>query len=336
MTTTTKSRIYFIMAVVMGSLTAVASRAAEEKPAEFANPAEAADYNLQGEYKGQVTLEGVEQAFGVQLVAGGEGQFNAVAYPGGLPGDGWDGGAKLEADGKREGQKITFSTGSTAELQEGELAIHNADGQLLGRLKKVHRKSRSLELPPPPGAVVLFDGSSAEAFQDGRMTEDSLLMQGATSHETFQDFRLHLEFRTPFMPAARGQGRGNSGAYMQGRYEVQILDSFGLEGRDNECGGIYEVKPPDINMAYPPLAWQTYDVEFTAARYDESGKKTADARMTVRQNGVLIHNDVGIPRATRGNTVPDGPQPGPLYLQDHGNPVRFRNIWIVKRDAEAK
>lgn len=328
--------INFMLAVVLGALWAVSSQAAEERPAKFASPQEAEDFQLQGEYKGTVTLDGVEQDFGVQLVAGGDRQFDAVAYPGGLPGEGWDGGSKIKAEGERTGETIEFDSGGTAELQDGELVVHGADGQLIGRLKNVHRKSRTLEMPPPPGAVVLFDGSSAEAFENGRMTDDGLLRQGVTSHEMFQDFRLHLEFRTPFMPAARGQGRGNSGAYMQGRYEVQILDSFGLEGRDNECGGIYEVKPPDVNMAYPPLSWQTYDVEFTAAQYDENSKKTSDARMTVRHNGVLIHNDVSIPGPTRGSTVPAGPQPGPLYLQEHGSPVHFRNIWILKRDADAE
>jgi hypothetical protein len=183
---------------------------------------------------------------------------------------------------------------------------------------------------PPAGAVVLFDGSSPEAFKGGRMTEDGLLMEGVTSHDTFGSHTLHVEFLLPFMPQARGQGRGNSGFYAQGRYEVQILDSFGLEGRDNECGGIYSVGPPKVNMCLPPLSWQTYDVDFTAAEYQD-GKKVKDAVITVRHNGVLIHKDQKVDHATTAHRLPEGPDPGPIYLQNHGNPVRFRNIWVVPR-----
>ncbi|MBM3498567.1 MAG: DUF1080 domain-containing protein [Armatimonadetes bacterium] len=144
---------------------------------------------------------------------------------------------------------------------------------------------------------------------------------------TFGDHELHLEFRTPFEPDARGQGRGNSGVYLQGRYEVQVLDSYGLEGRDNECGGMYSVKAPDVNMCAPPLQWQTYDVEFRAERVDAAGNRE-NPRMTVYHNGVLIHDDVEI-------TVPSTPgglgEAGGLLLQDHGNRLRFRNIWVVER-----
>ncbi|HID22602.1 MAG TPA: DUF1080 domain-containing protein, partial [Planctomycetaceae bacterium] len=192
-------------------------------------------------------------------------------------------------------------------------------------------KSPTLGKKPPAGAVVLFDGTATDKFVKARMTEDGLLMQGAVSKVRFGSCTIHLEFRTPFMPYARGQGRGNSGCYVQGRYEIQILDSFGLEGRDNECGGIYRVRAPSVNMCLPPLSWQTYDIELTAAEYDKDGKKIKPARITVYHNGVLIHKDVELPGPTPGNIVPEGPEPGPLFLQDHGNPVRFRNIWILEK-----
>ncbi len=152
-----------------------------------------------------------------------------------------------------------------------------------------------------------------------------------TSKQKFKAFKLHMEFQLSYMPEARGQGRSNSGVYMQGRYEVQILDSFGLEGKNNECGGIYEVSAPKVNMCYPPLAWQTYDIDFTPATFDDDGKKTANARITARHNGVLIQDDVEVPHATRAAPVKEGPDPGPIYIQDHGNPVRLRNIWLVEK-----
>ena len=132
------------------------------------------------------------------------------------------------------------------------------------------------------------------------------------------------------MPTARGQARGNSGVYLQGRYEVQVLDSFGLAGEDNECGGIYQVSRPRVNMTLPPLQWQTYDIDFTAARFDSAGEKTANARLTVRHNGVLIHDDLELPGTTGGGD-PEGPEPGALHLQDHWNPVFYRNVWVLPR-----
>jgi len=178
---------------------------------------------------------------------------------------------------------------------------------------------------------VLFNGRTANKFEGGKLTDDGFLEQGITSKQKFGSFKLHMEFKLSYMPYARGQGRSNSGCYMQGRYEVQILDSFGLEGKNNECGGIYTIKDAAVNMCFPPLSWQTYDVEYTQAKYDSAGKKTENARMTVRHNGVLVQDDVELPNATRGAPVKEGPEPGPIYIQDHSNPVRFRNIWLVEK-----
>ena len=146
----------------------------------------------------------------------------------------------------------------------------------------------------------------------------------------FTDFKLHVEFRTPFLPDARGQGRGNSGVYLQGRYEVQVLDSYGLEGKDNECGGIYKVGAPLVNMCLPPMQWQTYDITFRAPRFDASGAKTDDAVITMVHNGMTIHDRRAIPGPTGGALDGNVAQPGGIYLQDHGNPVQFRNIWLVE------
>ena len=267
------------------------------------------DFDLQGEY--------ADTTRGLQVIALGDGEFQVVTYTDGLPGAGWNGKDK-----------------KSIEIDADALE------SMLDNFERVDRKSPTLGAKPPGGAVVLFDGTKESLEKHWRkgakITEDGLLQQGCTSIEKFGDYVLHLEFRTPFKPTARGQGRGNSGLYHQGRFETQILDSFGLSGEMNETGGIYSIRKPDLNMCLPPLAWQTYDVEFTSARFDEGGKKTANAKMTVKLNGVVIHRDVELPKHTTAAPVKDGPGDGPIYLQDHGNPVRFRNIWVLPRDVDAE
>jgi hypothetical protein len=112
-----------------------------------------------------------------------------------------------------------------------------------------------------------------------------------------------------------------------------MLDSFGLKGEQNVCGGIYSVGAPSVNMCYPPLSWQTYDVDYTAGEFDASGKVLKNPRVTVKHNGVVIHDNIELPghRNTTAAPTPAGKEPGPVYLQDHGNPVRYRNIWVVEK-----
>lgn len=274
----------------------------------YATPEEAAadpDFAVQGEYAAEGT--------GVQVVALGAGQFRVVTYTGGLPGDGWN------------------TSSPTVEEKDAAATKRYLEE---GSLKKVERKSETLGAGPPEGAVVLFDGSEAAAKKHwgdrGKVDDHDLLMQGAVSEDRFGDFSIHIEFRLPYMPEARGQQRGNSGYYMQGRYEVQMLDSFGLEGLDNECGGIYKVARPDVNMCYPPLTWQTYDIDFTAATFDNEGNKTAPAHAVVKHNGVLIH-DRDLVLTPGGVLKSETDEPGPVFLQDHSNPVRYRNIWVVEK-----
>ncbi len=299
-----------------------------------ASPEEASvdpDFAVQGEYSGEVPTADGPVKFGVQIIAEGRGMFSVVAYRGGLPGDGWDGSEKKRANGRFDNGVVKFEGKEAhATWKNGAIEIVDPNGNFVASFPKVTRQSPTLGQKPEAGAVVLFDGTSGDAFQGARLTPDGLLMQGITSKQKFGSCRLHLEFRLPYQPEDRGQGRGNSGCYLQGRYEVQMLDSFGLEGMDNECGGLYSVKRPDLNMCYPPLAWQTYDIDYVAAQYDDSGKKTKNATITVRHNGVTIHHQVELPKGTTAAPVPENPEPGPLYLQDHGNPVRYRNIWLVE------
>jgi hypothetical protein len=196
---------------------------------------------------------------------------------------------------------------------------------------------------PPSDAIVLFDGTSLDGWTtlDGSparwtLLPDLLAMRverGAgniVSRERFVDCQLHLEFRTPLPPTGDGQDRGNSGVYLHGRYEVQVLDSWKAATRpDGQCGAIYGTHPPLVNASREPGAWQTYDIIFKAPRFDARGIRTAPATLTVLHNGVLIHDRavVDSPTAAAGFSTEE-PGPAGLMLQDHGCAVEYRTIWL--------
>ncbi len=219
-------------------------------------------------------------------------------------------------------------------------------GSVSGRLggsfvleKQEWKPSPTLGREAPEGAVALFDGSDLDHWvKRGNPSEPAgwKLVEGGAmevaggdimTREKFGDHELHLEFRLPYMPGARGQGRANSGVYPQGRYELQVLDSYGLNGEDNECGGIYTLAQPLVNMCAPPLVWQTYDITFRAPRFASGGERISAARITVVHNGTVIHDDLELEKPTGGALNGEEEGPGPLLLQDHGNPVWYRNIW---------
>ncbi|MCG5117375.1 DUF1080 domain-containing protein [Streptomyces sp. T7(2022)] len=191
----------------------------------------------------------------------------------------------------------------------------------------------------PEGArIPLFDGTDQAAWQhpDGRTPEwpvsgEEMEIAGGDlrTKQGFQDFRAHVEFWLPELPPdVTGQDRANSGVYLQERYEVQILDSYGdTTLADDEAGAIYTKKAPDVNAATAPETWQTYDITFRAARYDASGEKTEDARITVVWNGVTVHDDVAVDGPTGGGAAED-PTAGAIRLQDHGSKIRYRNVWV--------
>lgn len=316
----------------LGALLAVPARAEKDAAAD---PAKVdADFAIQGEYVGELPgKDGAKEKYGVQVIALGDGKFEAVGHHGGLPGDGWNGEKRIRVAGElKDGAAVFKSDEGVGSIKDGKLTITDLAGTTLATFSKVERKSPTLGATPPSGAIVLFDGKNADNWEKGRITEEGLLMQGTTSKQKFGSHKVHIEFRTPYMPKARGQGRGNSGIYVQGRYEVQMLDSFGLTGEQNECGGIYSVGKPSVNMCLPPLSWQTYDIEYTAGKYDAAGKVVTNPRVTVTHNGVVIHNNIELPGERNTTAAPNkaGPEPGPVYLQDHGNPVRYRNIWVVE------
>jgi len=314
-------------------LFALVSASLFAKGPAYTDPAKTdADFAFQGEYVGMAKTNKGNHKVGVQVIALGGGKFHAAGCMGGLPGDGWDKSPKRESDGElKDGEIVCANDYVITKIKDGKVILALPSGNEIATLEKVHRKSPTLGAAPPAGAVVLFDGKSAEAFEKGTLTDDGLLAAGCSSKQKFGSCKVHIEFRLPYMPEDRGQARGNSGIYLQGRYEVQMLDSFGLEGKNNECGGLYELKDPDVNMCFPPLVWQTYDIEYTAAKYDGE-KVIAPARITVEHNGVTIHKDVELPtdRGTRAAPVKPGPELGPIYLQNHGDPAVYRNIWVVE------
>jgi len=213
---------------------------------------------------------------------------------------------------------------------------------LLSSLGVAHQKP-TVMAKPPRGAVVLFDGTSADKWhQRGsnqpckwRLEDACLVVKPGESdivtNEIFGDYRLHVEFWLPYMANESGQGRANSGVYQQGRYEIQVLDSYkNPTYKAGGCGAIYSFKDPDKDAILPPQEWNTYDVTFRAARFDASGKQTENPRITVIHNGIKIHDNVELTIEHTGGSM-DGlpPGQGPIVLQNHGAPVRFRNIWIL-------
>jgi Domain of Unknown Function (DUF1080) len=199
----------------------------------------------------------------------------------------------------------------------------------------------------PKDAVSLFDGKSLDGWtkSDGKTKPEWELKDGVISvtkgkgdiitKEKFSgSFTLHVEFRIPYEPELKaGQGRGNSGVYLQGRYEVQVLDSYGLKSGKNDCASIYDIHAPTENVCKAPTVWQSYDIEFTAPKFDEKDrkKKLEPVRMTVFHNGVKVQDNVKVEKDnTTSGLGGDPSSPGPILLQEHGHAVQYRNIWLLQ------
>jgi hypothetical protein len=317
------------LAILAGCLIlSVAARADEPKERTFVDPAKAGpDFLIQGEYEGKI---GADTVAGLQVIALGDGKFEAAMYAKGLPGSGADK-TRVPLKGETKDGETNFTGNSfSGALKDGVLKGTLDNVEL--KLKRVERQSPTIGAKPPEGAIVLFDGTNTDEWVDGRIQEGNLLGVGTRTKRSFKNYTTHAEFRTPYMPFERGQGRGNSGFYCNDQYEFQILDSFGLTGENNECGGYYNFAKPALNMCLPPLSWQTYDIDFRIAQFDAEGKKTKPAVATVRLNGVAVHDKYEIPNFNGGGGLMDESKPGPIYFQDHGNPVHFRNIWILEKN----
>jgi hypothetical protein len=279
------------------------------------------DYKIQGEYVG------ANKKLAAQVVARGNGKFDVYILEGGLPGTGWDPKSKkVKMESKLDADKgiatfmgMGYNKGSQIDAAKGTLVLATDDPVYI-ELKRAERKSPTLGAKPPEGALILFDGTNTDAWSQGKMVGDGLGVP-ATTKKSFKNFQLHIEFRTPFMPFAGGQGRGNSGVYL-GNKEVQVLDSFGLKGVKDECGAIYGDRAPDVNMCFPPLVWQTYDIEHRPGKIDPETKKQGPPTISVRHNGILVHENF---------EMKGGSNQGNINLQNHSNdPVVYRNIWLVE------
>jgi Domain of Unknown Function (DUF1080) len=351
-------RISLALVLTVGALTFLYLQAAPGKGGVWTDPADStlpASFKVQGEY----ASEG--DKIGVQVIALGGDALQAVVYPGGLPGAGWDGKEKSLMQGTIDGTKAKLepATGKRKYLAQkpNEFSATDkfppvgqkeysatTDGEAMSlqtekgttvQLKKVTRQSPTMGAKPPEGAIILFDGTDISAWNGGRLDKETKFLNtdghDITSKQKFNNYTAHVEFLLPYKPEGRGQGRGNSGFYQVQHYEVQILDSFGLDGKNNECAGVYTKAAPKVNMCLPPLVWQTYDAEFTNAVRDESGKKVKNARLTLKHNGVVVHDDIEITGPTGGHRGDPEGTPGPILLQGHGNPLQFRNVWVVEK-----
>lgn len=204
-------------------------------------------------------------------------------------------------------------------------------------------------VPPPADAIVLFDGTEKSVQENWTDTKGNStqwkMVDGALesvkkagyiqTKQLFGSCELHIEWASPVNVVGNGQGRGNSGVFLMNTYEVQVLDSFeNVTYADGQAGALYGRKPPLVNVCRKPGEWQTYDIIFHRPLFDKEGKVTRRARFTVRHNGVLIHDNVALSGGTSwkgphaASEYKAHPDKAPLAMQDHGNPVRFRNIWI--------
>ncbi len=312
------------------------------------------DFQIQGEYLWQVG----EKTFAAQCIADGDGKFTVVGFPGGFPGQGWaskqvriyyrgqvEGDAvvlkveSMDIEGKRNQPIPENHANDTIKIDlEGKTMTFIVPGMPDRVAEKVDRVSTRLGARDE-GAIVFYDGMTKDAVSTDKLARfrkineetGAMFAEFATKElEKGKECIIHVEFMLSFMPRAKGQGRSNSGVYVNECYECQVLDSFGLRGENNECGGFYQQKPPICNAVFSPLKWQTYDFHLTPAKF-ENGQKVANARVDVALNGILIHENLEITGATPG-CKNEADEARGIYFQGHGNNVQYRNIWVQYLD----
>jgi hypothetical protein len=241
----------------------------------------------------------------------------------------------------RRTRAVVTMTGLLAMAVVCAAAAADAAGEAPGGKLAPDLKSPTLGRKPPEGAVVLLpfeegkapslDAWDNKTWQAG---DDGSIVKGQGDQRTREDLgdvELHLEFN--ILPGKDGgppPAEGNSGVYIMDRYEIQILDSYGRKATDNECGAVYRKIAPKVNASLPAGRWQTFDITFHAPRFDDKGAKTQSVRVTLVHNGVKVHDNVEVPGPTGAASGKKEVAKAPLRLQDHGPPVKFRNIWYAK------
>jgi len=197
-------------------------------------------------------------------------------------------------------------------------------------------KPGKTDADPPSDAVILFGGKDLSAWENGdqwEVKDGVAIVHGGdiTSKQSFGDCQMHIEWSSPLPAEGSGQGRGNSGIFLMDRYELQVLDSFENQTYfDGQASAIYKQQPPMVNVTRPPGEWNTYDIVWTAPKFKDDGALASPAYITVLHNGVLTLNHFELEGITPFTEVPHytAHENGPIRLQNHGNPVRFRNIWV--------
>lgn len=307
-----------------------------------------------GEYEGAYRADRSQTTRATaKVIAEGPGYYRVVLQAEPLASG--EPGAQFEIYGVQQGNRVNLFGRANAAQWRGRINGDTlvADPGYYGisaELKKRTRKSPTEGLQPPSDAVVLLPftpgkapdnsawrGGSWKPQEDGSLQCDpgkgSIL-----TRQSFGDMKLHLEFWLPLMADSFGQGRANSGVIINNIYEVQVLDSFGLVPSMGDCAAIYDQTRPKVNVSLPPEHWQTYDIVFRAPRLNPDGSVKEKARVTVELNGVKVQDDVAIEGATAGHEPgkpPVNAATGPLHLQDHGNRVRYRNVWLLElKDAQ--
>jgi len=304
------------------------------------------DDRIMGVYEGGFSNTADGMTLRAQVGGEGKNTFRAVLFIGQAD----KGEERIQIKGRGKDGAASFSDDTQIALLggasqiSGEIRDQAFTGTIkFGRksypfsLRRIFPEPPTRGMAPPAGAVVLYSGGDPAANwvrvpeawcaeEDGSM---AVCGSNLMTRQPLGSGTYHVEFMTPYMPTERYQGRGNSGVYIMGRYEIQVLDSFGTPPAWDLCGGIYKQAVPLVDAVLPPLQWQTYDITFTAPQFDAQGNKTANARITVVHNGKTIHENLELTGPTPGGLGENEVTEAPLMLQDHGNRVKYRNIWYV-------